>query len=355
MKIPIKPRIFVGSSSEHLSDAKQLCVWIEDSNCEPVLWSGAFETGDITILRLLELCRQVDAAVFLVADDDTTWLRGTKVATARDNVILELGLFAGAFGDGALKKAIICRVGEKTRVATDLAGVTYLQISLAKGYTAEQKFKNWCKTVVRRAEEDATIRHAKTKKDLFNQGTELISAAQNHVFLCAKTPIPLMGARPYDAPLAEKFDYEISQHKKYWEIARSAAKGQITLTIVASLPCMEIEFRQLTSPSSQEAVIQSIRKIYDLSSRPKGKLRLEWYDGHSPSTYLVADNSSLIWFKGPSQDNVWISDTSETLARTLRTQKLARNNVHVDAIIQRLKGAAANGASKSKRVTSRPR
>ena len=91
----------------------------------PLPWwdDRAFPPGEDTFSRLIALSQSVDAAVFLAAKDDKAWYRGTEVDVARDNVLLELGLFASRLG---AKRSLI--LADQVRLPTDLLGITYLSL-----------------------------------------------------------------------------------------------------------------------------------------------------------------------------------------------------------------------------------
>jgi hypothetical protein len=63
------------------------------------VWNqDVFKPSTTTLPALLDALDQSDFGLFILAPDDITTLRGQKVKTARDNLILELGLFAGRLG-----------------------------------------------------------------------------------------------------------------------------------------------------------------------------------------------------------------------------------------------------------------
>src|SRR4051794_10787101 len=93
-------RVFVGSSSEGEEDTKAVSVLLEKAHMTPQLWSspGNFFVSSGTWEALLKLTMDVDAAAFIFRADDESKIIQQSVATTRDNVILEFGLFSGALG-----------------------------------------------------------------------------------------------------------------------------------------------------------------------------------------------------------------------------------------------------------------
>jgi CRP/FNR family transcriptional regulator, cyclic AMP receptor protein len=94
-----KPRIFIGSSREALTVAKELETGLKNDSCEVKLWTkGVFGAGQTTIESLEIAVKQSDFALLVLSNDDVAEIRGQKHLVARDNVIFELGLFMGALG-----------------------------------------------------------------------------------------------------------------------------------------------------------------------------------------------------------------------------------------------------------------
>ena len=102
----------------------QVASWLErEEGVETLLWTdpAAFPLGGLTLNRLIELTKAVDAAVFVFAEDDQVWYRGTELRQPRDNVLLEYGLFASRLG---FSKTVVCRLNE-SKTPTDSARPYY--------------------------------------------------------------------------------------------------------------------------------------------------------------------------------------------------------------------------------------
>lgn len=93
-----KPALFIASSVEGLQVADSINENLDhDVHC--TLWrTGTFKLSSQTIDDLVKKSSTVDFAVFVFTPDDLTTIREKQHATARDNVIFELGLFIGAIG-----------------------------------------------------------------------------------------------------------------------------------------------------------------------------------------------------------------------------------------------------------------
>lgn len=93
-----KPALFIASSVEGLYVADAINENLDhDVHC--TVWrTGTFKLSSQTIDDLVKKSSMVDFAVFVFTPDDLTTIREKQHATARDNVIFELGLFIGAIG-----------------------------------------------------------------------------------------------------------------------------------------------------------------------------------------------------------------------------------------------------------------
>jgi len=76
----------------------------------------------------------MDFGAFILAPDDMLNMRDTEFATARDNVVLEIGLFAG---DRDLERTFMVRPNDtpNLRIPSDLAGITAAIYSSARAAT----------------------------------------------------------------------------------------------------------------------------------------------------------------------------------------------------------------------------
>lgn len=118
----MKPQMFVGSSVEGLPIARALQSNLEH-DVDSTIWSqGVFGVAETTLQSLLKQAVRADFATFVLSPDDVTKLRGGVFKAARDNVILELGLFAGALG--ARRVFFVVPNDRDFHVPTDLHGIT---------------------------------------------------------------------------------------------------------------------------------------------------------------------------------------------------------------------------------------
>jgi len=122
------PRVFIGSSAEALNIAYALQANIEYDS-EPTVWTqGIFKPSQSTLSNLVQCLAQFDFAVFVFNVDDISIMRDQRVATVRDNVLFELGLFMGRVG---VQRCFILKARETTdlHLPTDLLGIEPLTFS----------------------------------------------------------------------------------------------------------------------------------------------------------------------------------------------------------------------------------
>jgi predicted nucleotide-binding protein len=135
-------QIFIGSSTEALKKGvvDKVTQWIEEQGHKPLAWNsnGLFPPGSYTLPRLIEISRDVGAAIFIFSEDDKTWYRGDERTEPRDNVALEYGIFAGYLNE---RRVIVVRHGQPSH-PSDINGITY--ISLNSGdYKAKNELSLW--------------------------------------------------------------------------------------------------------------------------------------------------------------------------------------------------------------------
>jgi hypothetical protein len=117
-----KPRVFIGSSSEGLAIAEALFGAIS-KDVEPTLWTNnIFTPGSYPLESLDDAIRNHNFAILVASPDDELIKRGITSASMRDNVMLEFGLFLGAFG----RRRVFFMCPDTPRIAlpSDLAGLT---------------------------------------------------------------------------------------------------------------------------------------------------------------------------------------------------------------------------------------
>jgi hypothetical protein len=116
-------KIFIGSSSEALTKARQLAEILSrmpDIECD--VWDKIFLPSHLNFEAIEMESQRATGAILLATPDDCATIRGKCVQVPRANVMLELGYFSARLGR---PRIALCRYDDVT-LATDLAGFTYI-------------------------------------------------------------------------------------------------------------------------------------------------------------------------------------------------------------------------------------
>lgn len=118
-----RPRVFIASSSESLPLAHALKALLH-GDARPTVWNegGVFGVSQYTLDELLRASGEYDFAAFIFSAEDTVESRGSRFLVARDNVLLELGLFAGKLGRERVF-VVAQHTPEPLRLPSDLHGL----------------------------------------------------------------------------------------------------------------------------------------------------------------------------------------------------------------------------------------
>lgn len=125
----VRPRIFVGSTSEgiKLTEALRECFAVDPY--EVKLWTdGIFVPGSPYIESLETEKTRSDFAVLFLAPIDRVLSRWRLSRAPRDNLIFELGLFMGAISRNRALM-LVPRNAKKLKLPSDLDGITQIRYS----------------------------------------------------------------------------------------------------------------------------------------------------------------------------------------------------------------------------------
>jgi predicted nucleotide-binding protein len=118
----MKPKVFIGSSTEGKSFAEAIHAYLfHEAEC--TVWTeGVFGPSDYTLQSLLRQARASEFGIFVFSPDDLATMRGELLSVPRDNVVFELGLFSGALEPERCFFAIPNNV--EIHLPSDLMGIT---------------------------------------------------------------------------------------------------------------------------------------------------------------------------------------------------------------------------------------
>jgi hypothetical protein len=119
----MKPRIFIGSSTESLKIAYAIQESLEHVANVTVWTQGIFELSAYSLESLLSVLEKSDFSIFVFSPEDLVTIRDKTFLTVRDNVIFELGLFTGRHGKDR-NFIIMPRGVQDFHLPTDLLGIT---------------------------------------------------------------------------------------------------------------------------------------------------------------------------------------------------------------------------------------
>jgi predicted nucleotide-binding protein len=94
----MKPRLFIGSSTEALKTAYAVQESLEHDVLCTVWTQGIFQLSGNALDNLIDAVHCHDFAIFVFQPDDISQVRDVMVRTVRDNVLFELGMFIGVLG-----------------------------------------------------------------------------------------------------------------------------------------------------------------------------------------------------------------------------------------------------------------
>lgn len=129
-------RVFLGSSSSHdsMKTLRNVAMLVESENSVPCPWNrNVFPLGTYVLDSLINVSKQVDAAILIFNEDDTFWYRNDIILQPKANVLIEYGIFVATLGR---ERTIICRKGN-SNIASDLQGLIYCDLD--KEFKAENE------------------------------------------------------------------------------------------------------------------------------------------------------------------------------------------------------------------------
>jgi hypothetical protein len=168
-------RVFVGSAGKSRGLARRVALQLEQQaserpepvKIEAVSWEYTFGSSDITYERLLKCVRDYQFGIFIFTADDDAQVDGADTKITRDNVIFELGLWAGKYGKDHAH--VLKPLGVEMRLLTDLEGFVTEPFKPGSNQSLDEASGNVLKKVIEVAKVD---RH---------EGSEGSTSQQTHL------------------------------------------------------------------------------------------------------------------------------------------------------------------------------
>ena len=139
----MKPRIFIGSSSEELHYATKVKRLLEPE-FDVVIWNdnlwekSTFKLNNNFLNDLLKAPLKFDYGILIGTPDDQVTKRSKEVLQARDNILFEFGLFIGRMG---LKKCCFL-VKSGVEIMSDLSGIFLSKFTDSNLFEKVDEIKN---------------------------------------------------------------------------------------------------------------------------------------------------------------------------------------------------------------------
>lgn len=164
----MRPKIFIGSSTENLITAHAIQVHLDDVS-EPSVWkNGIFKLSDYPLNSLVDKLQNSDFGVFVFSPDDNAIIRDQKMQTVRDNTIFELGLCIGHLGKE--RSFIVSPKGvDAFHIPTDLIGIKHAKYD-SQRENIEDALGPACNEI-RNAIEELGLRHSEQEENIIRVST----------------------------------------------------------------------------------------------------------------------------------------------------------------------------------------
>jgi len=159
-----KKKVFIGSSTENKDKAEYIAGKLEELDCSPILWwkPAVFPGGNYTFESILNVAHNVDAGLFLLAEDDVMRSRERDFKATRANVVLEAGVFYGVLGRSSVG---LCVIGSP-KIPSDWKGITTIRYNDEKEIEFKDHLKPWLANVSRVNHKKPPNVHMSSRKNI---------------------------------------------------------------------------------------------------------------------------------------------------------------------------------------------
>ncbi len=331
---PIRPRVFIGSSTEGKEFAFALKSNLDGDHDVTVWNQDVFRLGYGTLEGLIAALDQFDFAVFVFSPDDEVNLRGQELVAPRDNVFFECGLFMGQLGRD---RTYFVRPANmpNMRIPSDLLGIT------GATFDHERHDENWVAALGSSAEE---IRRA-IRKCWIGQGFQLSRYLPAEYFSPQSEGQWLMRIMQsgYFCGIDEVFWHgycsRMQTNKPSLIIERAAMIAQASKSRVASIcpddvyPLMQVLFERVVKKAQRYFAIATDVDLRDDNIDPASEKFLFEAPNQFPDTvwrlFLLPDLHILQNLKPKLKDDLLKQVAGGATLRVLQMQPCSRDNFGV--------------------------
>ena len=172
-------------------------------------------------------------------------------------------------------------------------------------------------------------------------GTQLIETAKERIALVAKTPVIITGPRPYGETVRNA--WEKRQFDRLIEIIETTSdQAGPDVRCVGSVGAMRRDLADhASSVRFRKEVKHNLGRLFRATERTQKRISLYWTHDSNPMTYLIVDNTFLLWFKDDG-DKFCLKRTDPRIANSLFSQ--ARTDLSHSSLLQVLEMLGDNGS-----------
>jgi hypothetical protein len=213
-----------------LAIAKEIRRGLSDV-ADVLLWDNAFDAGTWLLGGILGRAQQSDFGIFVIREDDTADIKGTKYTTVRDNVLFEAGVFMGTLGpDRTILLWPSARA--RLRLPTDLEGLIRETYTPSQSPQTKTDIKSALVSIRRRVEslgpalrsgynEIAALKQALHERDVdFNDGTceGLLEIVQHAARSRKRQWFSVTSVETLISALKERYKHDVVDTVYWWLI-----------------------------------------------------------------------------------------------------------------------------------------
>ena len=141
-------KIFVASASEAKELDELIRAMLDDLGVRPIGWRDLTRYGELVMDSLPRVYTEADAVILIVTPEDLTLSHGREELSARDNIILEIGMAIAGLGKERTLIAVFCdNSGTYPNLPSVLDGMQKLQCDAQRIDRLKREIKLWVESL----------------------------------------------------------------------------------------------------------------------------------------------------------------------------------------------------------------